>query len=79
MREREQVAAAALAVAPVTERLRSRVRRGAAHRPAGASLRGLLGGAERTNGWQLAEELGYPQPRAIQRVLDRSVWDAFGP
>jgi SRSO17 transposase len=36
----------------------------------------LLGGAERKNGWQLAEATGYRQPRSMQRVLDRSVWDA---
>src|SRR5205823_8720009 len=41
-----------------------------------AYLRGLLGDAERKNGWQLAEQAGYGQPRAIQRALDRSVWDA---
>ena len=39
-------------------------------------LRGLLGGAERKNGWQLAEAAGYREPRAMQRVLDRSAWDA---
>ena len=36
----------------------------------------MLSSAERKNGWQLAEETGYHQPRAIQRVLDRSIWDA---
>jgi SRSO17 transposase len=35
-----------------------------------------MGRAERKNGWQLAEEAGYAEPRAIQRVMDRSVWDA---
>jgi SRSO17 transposase len=35
----------------------------------------LLGTAERKNGWQLAEAAGYREPRAIQRVLDRSAWD----
>ena len=29
----------------------------------------------RKNGWQLAEQAGSQQPRSIQRVLDRSVWD----
>ena len=41
-----------------------------------AYLRGLLGSAERKNGWQLAEATGYREPRAIQRVLDRSAWNA---
>ena len=31
---------------------------------------------ERKNGWQLAEHAGYAHPRTIQRVLDRSAWDA---
>jgi SRSO17 transposase len=57
-------------------RVRAHFRRGTAHRRACAYLRGLLGGAERKNGWQLAEATGYREPRAIQRVLDRSVWDA---
>jgi len=74
--ERTAVAATAAAVAAVGERLRPHFRRGTAHRHACAYLRGLLGGAERKNGWQLAEEAGYRQPRAIQRVLDRSAWDA---
>jgi SRSO17 transposase len=41
-----------------------------------AYVEGLLGAVERKNGWQLAEYGGYDQPRAIQRVLDRSVWEA---
>jgi SRSO17 transposase len=36
----------------------------------------LLGVVERKNGWQLAEHVGYGSPRGIERVLDRSVWDA---
>jgi SRSO17 transposase len=32
----------------------------------------------RKNGWQLAEQAGYAHPRSIQRVLDRSAWDADG-
>ena len=70
------VAATEAAVTRVAERLRPCFRRAAAHRHACAYLRGLLGGAERKNGWQLAEALGYRQPRAIQRVLDRAAWDA---
>jgi SRSO17 transposase len=70
------VTATVAAVAAVGGRLRPRFRRGTAHGHACAYLRGLLGSAERKNGWQLAEQAGYRQPRAIQRVLDRSVWDA---
>jgi SRSO17 transposase len=75
-RETAAVAAAVAAVAAVGVRLRPRFRRGKAHGHACAYLRGLLGDAERKNGWQLAEQAGYGQPRAIHRVLDRSVWDA---
>jgi SRSO17 transposase len=56
--------------------LQSRFRRRAAHRHAVAYVRGLLSDVERKNGWQLAEQGGYPHPRTIQRVLDRSQWDA---
>ena len=78
MVERELVAVEAVAdaVALVGAEVRRHFRRAAAHRHACAYLRGLLSGAERKNGWQLAEEAGYRQPRSIQRVLDRSVWDA---
>ncbi|HET8645444.1 MAG TPA: transposase [Vicinamibacteria bacterium] len=39
-------------------------------------MRGLLDGAARKTGWQRAEEAAARPPRAIQRGLDRSVWDA---
>jgi SRSO17 transposase len=74
--EATAVAAAEAAVLAAGARWRPHFRRGHAHRHACAYLRGLLSSAERKNGWQLAEETGYSQPRAIQRVLDRSVWDA---
>jgi FOG: Transposase len=74
--ETTAVAATVATVAAVGVRLRPRFRRGAAHGHACSYLRGLLSDAERKNGWQLAEQAGYGQPRAIQRVLDRSVWDA---
>jgi SRSO17 transposase len=74
--ELEAVAATEAAIRAVGARLRPLFRRQHAHRHACAYLRGLLSSAERKNGWQLAEETGYRQPRSIQRVLDRSVWDA---
>ena len=37
---------------------------------------GLLGSAERKNGWQLAESLGYQTPYSIQQFLYRGRWDA---
>jgi len=70
-----QARAAAAGLDAVAARLQPRFRRRAAHRHAGAYLRGLLGEAERKNGWQLAEHAGYRHPRTIQRVLDRSAWD----
>ena len=77
MEEEERVAGEAAAVLEgVAARLRPHFRRGTAHRHACAYVRGLLGSAERKNGWQLAESAGYREPRAIQRVLDRSAWDA---
>src|SRR5260370_25918101 len=74
--ETQAVAAVEAAITTAGARWRPHFRRGNAHRHACAYLRGLLSRAERKNGWQLAEETGYPQPRSIQRVLDRSVWDA---
>jgi SRSO17 transposase len=56
--------------------LREHFQRSAAHRHAVAYVEGLLGEVERKNGWQLAEYGGYEHPRTIQRVLDRSVWNA---
>src|SRR5919107_1306590 len=60
----------------LTARLRPHFRRGAGLRHAREYVRGLLGRVERKNGWQLAEHAGREQPRTIQRVLDRSAWDA---
>jgi SRSO17 transposase len=71
-----EVAGAELEIEMLTARLRPHFRRGAAHRHAGEYVRGLLGPIERKNGWQLAEHVGHRHPRTIQRVLDRSAWDA---
>ncbi len=71
-----EVRAAATEMATLTSGLRQHFRRDAAHRHAVAYVDGLLGEVERKNGWQLAEYGGYQHPRTIQRVLDRSVWDA---
>jgi SRSO17 transposase len=71
-----QVGAVEAEVEAVAARLRPRFRRRAAHRHAGACLRGLLGEVERKNGWQLAEHAGYSHPRTMLRVLDRSAWEA---
>jgi SRSO17 transposase len=71
-----QAQAADADIETVVARLRPRFRRRAAHQHAAAYLRGLLGEVERKNGWQLAEYAGYRHPRTIQRVLDRSAWNA---
>src|SRR5829696_3341580 len=63
-------------VEELTARLRRHFRRGAGHRHAGEYVRGLLGPVDRKNGWQLAEHVGHRHPRTVQRVLDRSAWDA---
>jgi SRSO17 transposase len=39
-------------------------------------VRGLLGDAERKNGWQLAEHLGDATPDGVQHLLARADWDA---
>ena len=70
------VAVAEAEVDGAAARLRRHFRRRAGHRHAVAYMRGLLGDAERKNGWQLAEHAGYRHPRTIQRVLDRSAWAA---
>ena len=70
------VRAATSGLETLTSGLRDHFGRAAAHRHAVAYVAGLLGEVERKNGWQLAEYGGYEHPRTIQRVLDRSVWDA---
>ena len=71
-----EVAQAEGEMAALAIRLRPDFRRGAGHRRAGEYVQGLLGAVERKNGWQVAEHLGHRHPRTIQRVLDRSAWDA---
>ena len=39
-------------------------------------LIGLLGRAERKNGWHLAEATGEATPHGMQELLNRAVWDA---
>jgi SRSO17 transposase len=39
-------------------------------------VRGLLSGAERKNGWQLAETAGHATPYGLQHLLGRARWDA---
>ena len=39
-------------------------------------VRGLLSPLERKNGWTIAEHVGEPEPKALQRLLNLSPWDA---
>lgn len=39
-------------------------------------VQALLSDAERKYGWQLAEELGEPNPDGVQHLLARASWDA---
>jgi SRSO17 transposase len=39
-------------------------------------FRGLLAPLERKNGWTIAEHVGEPEPKALQRFLNLSPWDA---
>lgn len=52
-----------------------RFARAEARRHAADYLRGLLGGAERKNGWQLAEAAGDATPYGVQQFLYRATWD----
>src|SRR5690348_5211695 len=45
-------------------------------RQAGLYLEALLSGAQRKNGWQLAEQIGDARPWRTQRVLSHVQWDA---
>jgi SRSO17 transposase len=41
-----------------------------------SSIRALLGGTERRNGWQIAEAVGEKQPRGTERLLSEAHWSA---
>jgi SRSO17 transposase len=51
-------------------------RRSETRQQVGLYLDGLIGGAERKNGWQLAEYAGDEAPWRMQAVLGRGFWDA---
>jgi SRSO17 transposase len=57
------------------ERVAGLFRRAEPRRQVGLLLEGLIGGAERKNGWQLAEYAGDPAPWRMQALLGRTVWD----
>ena len=63
-------------VAAVGERIGHHFARSEPRRRAAGYVRGLLGDAERKNGWQLAEHLGEATPDGVQHLLARADWDA---
>src|SRR4051794_28076170 len=63
-------------VAAVAGRIGRHFARSEPRRRAAGYVRGLLGDAERKNGWQLAEHLGDPTPDGVQHLLARADWDA---
>jgi SRSO17 transposase len=60
----------------VFQRLRPRFARAEMRVRSRRYLLGLLGGAARKNGWQLAEAAGERSPHGMQELLNRAVWDA---
>jgi SRSO17 transposase len=57
-------------------RIARRFARSEPRRRALSYLRGLTGGLERKNGWQLAEAAGERTPDGMQRLLRGADWDA---
>jgi SRSO17 transposase len=64
------------AIERVYQRLRPRFARAEMRVRSRRYLRGLLSGATRKNGWQLAEAAGERTPHGMQELLNRAVWDA---
>jgi SRSO17 transposase len=72
----EQVAVWAGELTAVAERIGRHFARSEPRQRAANYIRGLLGDAQRKNGWQLAEHLGDPTPDGVQHLLARADWDA---
>jgi SRSO17 transposase len=70
------VAAWAGELTAVADRIGRHFARSEPRQRAAGYIRGLLGNAERKNGWQLAEYLGDPTPDGVQHLLARAGWDA---
>jgi SRSO17 transposase len=71
-----QVTAWANELGAVAGRIGRHFARSEPRRRAIGYVRGLLGDAERKNGWQLAEHLGDPTPDGVQHLLARADWDS---
>ena len=63
-------------LAGVLARTRSLFYRTESKRHAEHYIRGLLSSLERKNGWTIAEHAGELEPKALQRFLNLSPWDA---
>jgi len=72
----EQVRGWAAELTAVADRIGRHFARSEPRRRAAGYVRGLLGDAERKNGWHLAEYLGDPTPDGVQHLLARADWDA---
>jgi SRSO17 transposase len=64
------------AVADLHRRIAHRFARSEVRERVRRYLVGLLERVERKNGWQLAEAIGEPGPRGVQRLLSAATWDA---
>src|SRR5262245_4830425 len=73
---RRDVEAWAVEVDAVGTRIGRHFARSEPRRRAVGYPRGLLGDAERKNGWQLAEHLGEATPDGVQHLLARADWGA---
>ena len=62
-------------LAALKDRIGGLFRRSEPRRQVGLLLEGLVGGAERKNGWQLAEYAGDCAPWRMQALLGRTLWD----
>src|SRR3954468_22313884 len=71
-----QVASWADELDAVAGRIGRHIARSEPRQRAPGYIRGLLGTAERKNGWQLAEHLGDATPDGVQHLLARAAWDA---
>jgi SRSO17 transposase len=71
-----QVAGWAGELTAVADRIGRHFARSEPRQRAAGYIRGLLGDAQRKNGWQLAEHLGDPTPDGVQHLLARADWDA---
>ncbi len=74
--EASRVEAWAGELTAVADRIGGRFARSEPRRRAVGYVRALLGDADRKNGWQLAEELGEPNPDGVQHLLARADGDA---